>query len=37
MDVRLVVDPDTDHPVGIVSTLDVASLVGLGAQFSRPR
>lgn len=31
----VVVDQATDHPVGIVSTLDVASLVGLGAQLSR--
>ena len=33
----VVVDPASDHPVGIVSTLDVASLVGLGEQLSRTR
>ena len=31
----VVVDPASDHPVGIVSTLDVASFVGLGEQLSR--
>lgn len=33
----VVVDPASRQPVGILSTLDVAQLVGLGAQLARPR
>lgn len=33
----VVVDPVSDQPVGVLSTLDVASLVGLGSHAASPR